>query len=199
MTRDDQVFKKSAKDKEGKPIRGAGPAGQCRVPWCTNPGTHPKGRRGLCHTHRVYAHDAITKGVASEKNLIKRGLMLPAKSVNKRKNPSKLKPRVKKTPKKRVNKKKSAKSRVRRRRSRKNPSKPVCVYPKCKTKSHAKGLCKSHYGKAKRRLRGCKTDREKKRLLNDWKRRNLWIEGEKIKARSNPFDLGSKIRGSRRK
>lgn len=214
MKRDDQLFKRGAKDSAGRPIVGSGPEGECRVPWCTKKGSHPKGRRGLCHTHRVYARHAIHKGFTTEEDLIKRGLLLPAKSVNIRKNPTRkspfdrLQPRGKGKLKRKTKKPKGkskpkaskpkAKAKARKVR-RKNPSKR-CVFPKCKTQSHAKGLCKPHYSQAKRRLRRLKANpTQKEKLLRDWKRRGLWVEDAKTKKRENPFDLGSKIRGNRRK
>lgn len=194
MIRDDRLFRKGAKDAQGNLIRGSGPEGECRVPTCKKSGMHPKGRRGLCHTHRVYARNTIREGKASEKNLIDRGLLLPAKSVNARRNPTRLKPRLKKSLKRKV-KSKAKNKRVRRKR---NPISANCVFPKCKSKSHAKGLCKAHYSQAKRRLRRCKSNPAKTRLLRDWKRRGLWHEGEPKTKRTNPFDLGSKARGRKR-
>lgn len=207
MKRDDELFKRGARDSQGRPIVGAGPEGECRVPWCNNSGLHPKGRRGLCHTHRVYARHAIHKGLTTEDDLIKRGLLLPAKSVNirksQRKNPvGKLRPRAKGKLKRksREKTKKRSKSKVKARKVRRKNTSKRCVFPKCKTQAHAKGLCKPHYSQAKRRLRRLKANpSQQDKLLRDWKRRGLWVEEPKSKKRDNPFDLGSKIRGNRRK
>ena len=106
----------------------------CLVPKC---GKLPY-RRGLCNTHRVYAHSMLKRGKAKEDDLISRGLLLPANAV--RKNPV--------TP-KRVTKLKR-RNPVNRRIS---SATGTCEIKNCTDPQHAKGLCKVHYSRILRKFR----------------------------------------------
>lgn len=171
LHRDDKVFRYRSRQGR-KLIRGLRSRdNECLVPDC------PKDayRRGLCNTHRVYANRVVKRGDGSEEDLLKRGLLLPkpgkgsepASKRARRKNPL-LKPKKRST------------------RSRKSGGGQSCLLKTCKSRPHAKGLCKPHYNQAMRELKKCASREERRKLKRKWASQNMWL-AQTPKRRKNPF------------
>jgi hypothetical protein len=143
LNRDNKIFNKRSK------VKGKGKAGECRIPYCKN----KQSRRGLCNTHRVYAHRMIRLGKTTEANLLRRGILLEKASPVRRTKKSKSKKTTK-------TKKKTIKKRT------KNSTN--CISPRCTIKRHGRGLCKKHYNRTMRKIKkgeAFEKDLEKRKLL----------------------------------
>jgi len=152
-------------------IRGKNKKGYCSVPYCHNLAS----RRGLCNTHRVYAKRMIRLKKATEANLIRRGLLLPRNSIP-IKNP--VRSSLKRHP---LTRKFNIKH---------------CLFPECKQKCKARGLCKKHHCLYLRKA--SQLDLQKRQLLEkDLIKRKLLLPRMEVsqKSDSSAFELGSKIRG----
>ena len=133
--------------------------------------TAAQSRRGLCNTHRVYAARLTKKGIANETNLINRGLLQARGTAT---SPKRL-------PIKR--------SKVR--------SSSRCSYPECGQHPKKRGLCRKHYIQyTRKRSRLAIVQREA--LDKDLIRRKLLLPEPKLE-KEDPFQLGSKIRGTLKK